>query len=303
MRLPHVTVPPPLYLLLAGVLGWSGLWWQGIEAFDQRVERLRGDLVAAGFSLSSDAVSYGGFPYRFIAETTDLRVEHPSGVWFAAPRVRLTTLPLQERHMVLEAGRESRAGLEAGEVSWPEGLRLGWQPTAHGAGLDVGLSANKTHIEQSSSALGVVTGLRIEAAPAPASTTAGEAPDRSPTLRWVVRWEGAKDLRLPSEWSWLGPQAGPLFAAGEVPEAARLAGGVSLGKLPVRMLGLEVMWGPLDATGAGAWRPGEGLMLELRAARSEALAAALPTDGPVRLTPTGPAEPDGRTPHLLSWQP
>jgi len=77
----------PFALLILAVVVWSGFWfWTRIQTGD-RMDRAAEALRSAGYEVSWEARSIGGYPFRLNVTLTEAQIREPSGWAIATPRL------------------------------------------------------------------------------------------------------------------------------------------------------------------------------------------------------------------------
>ncbi len=77
----------PFALLILAIVVWSGFWfWTRIQTGD-RMDQAAEALRSAGYEVSWETRSIGGYPFRLNVTLTEAQIREPSGWAIATPRL------------------------------------------------------------------------------------------------------------------------------------------------------------------------------------------------------------------------
>ncbi len=101
-------LPLGIIAILMGL--WSAYWWIGKSAMLNALSEARADLAEDGITLKADDVKVRGYPLRYRAVLTDMRIEGPKGS-FTPQIINITAEALRPTVWTLSADKTVRIGL------------------------------------------------------------------------------------------------------------------------------------------------------------------------------------------------
>lgn len=93
---------PFLLLLIAGVI-WTGVWFWMRAELRERMDAGAAELRAAGYTVSWQDRTFGGYPFRLDVNMTGFRLGEPSGWAVEAPSIRSEAFVYAMNHWVAVA--------------------------------------------------------------------------------------------------------------------------------------------------------------------------------------------------------